>query len=314
VTYSIVAVDTLTGEVGGAGTSCLGGSDVFVIYRAVPGRGAVHAQARYDETERDRAAELLGRGQSAAEVLAAITQVAADPNVAVRQYGIVDGSGRALGYTGTATTAFAADVQGATSGFAYSAQGNILTSRAVLEQAAAAFEAGGCDLAERLMRALRAGAEGGEGDSRCTELGIPSDSAFLQVERGNASDASEGDYLALHVASSGSENPLPLLEVKLQAWRSQHPCPVELGTAAAHAGAGAPLQGDSDGCGCHAASAAATNSASCLLLCVLFIVARRRRPARQLHPALLPREQARPTVPGSHHAELCAREIHGTEQ
>lgn len=285
VTYSIVAVDTVTGEVGGAGTSCLGGGDVFVIYRAVPGRGALHAQARYDEAQRDRAAELLGQGESASDVLAVVTRVSADPNVALRQYGIVDIAGHALGYTGSRTTAFAGDVQGTTSGFAYSVQGNILTSRAVLEQAASAFEAGGCDLAERLMRGLRAGADRGEGDSRCTDHGIPADSAFLQVERGKASSAREGDYLALHVESSGNENPLPLLQGELEAWRSDHPCPVKPDAAAANPPA--ETTSDGSGCGCLAVGTIPGTWQSCLLLGLLFVVARRRRAARQLRPTLL---------------------------
>jgi uncharacterized Ntn-hydrolase superfamily protein len=281
MTYSIVAVDLTTGEVGGAGTSCLGGGDVFVIYRGVPGHGAVHAQAHYSVAGRDRAAQLLGEGHSAADVLSAVTALSFDRDIALRQYGIVDVAGQAQGYTGTGTTAFAADHQARVSGFAYSVQGNILTSAAVLDQAAAAFEAHGCDLAQRLMQGLRAGAWGGEGDSRCTGQGIPSDSAFLQVERPSGS---EGDYLALHVVSSDSANPLPLLESKLDAWRVEHPCPVELGVAGASA---QPAQNDAGGCGCHVASALVHDWSAGALFGLLFVVARWRRAARQLGPALL---------------------------
>lgn len=129
---------------------------------------------------------------------------------------------RSAGYTGNGTTAFAADRQGNVDGFAYSVQGNILTSERVLAQAAHAFEQTGCDLAERLMTALEAGAQGGEGDSRCTPHGIPSDSAFLQVE---SADGSPTPSVALHVTSSGKDDPLPLLRQKLEAWRVDHPCP-----------------------------------------------------------------------------------------
>lgn len=283
MTYSIVAVDTTTGEVGGAGTSCLGGGDVFVIYRGVPGRGVVHAQARYSAANRDRAAELLSQGRSAADTLSAITSPSFDANIAVRQYGIVDLAGQALGYTGPGTMPFAADRQGSAAGFAYSAQGNILTSAAVLEQAAAAFEAEGCDLAERLLSGLRAGARGGQGDSRCTDQGIPADSAFLQVERpaGN-----EGDYLALHVESSGDDDPLPLLEARLNEWRSAHPCPVIPGSAGETSLP--PRAEDDAGCACHAAHALGYDWLVCTLFGLLFVVARRRRRTpRQLRPAAL---------------------------
>jgi uncharacterized Ntn-hydrolase superfamily protein len=308
MTYSIVAVDPATGEVGGAGTSCLSGSDVFVIYRGVPGRGVVHAQARYNIAGRDRAAELLGEGRTAAEALSAVTALSFDRSISLRQYGIVDVAGQAQGYTGTDTTAFAADHQGRVAGFAYSVQGNILTSAAVLEQAGAAFEAAGCDLAERLMQALRAGAGGGEGDSRCTEQGIPSDSAFLQVERPSGS---EGDYLALHIENSGSADPLPLLESKLDAWRVEHPCPVALVTAGASA---PPAAGEAGGCGCHAAGALLHDWSAGALFGLFFVVTRWRRAARQLGPALLPRQQPRAAIPRRDHAELRAREIHGGEQ
>jgi uncharacterized Ntn-hydrolase superfamily protein len=286
MTYSIAAVDLATGEVGGAGTSCLRGSDVFVIYRGVPGYGVVHAQARYSVAGRERAAQLLGEGQSAADALSAVTAISFDSNIALRQYGIVDASGLARGYTGSGTTAFAADRQGSIPGFAYTVQGNILTSAAVLDQTAAGFEAAGCDLAERLMRGLRAGATGGEGDSRCTSDGIPSDSAFLQVER---PQGSAGDYLALHVESSGAANPLPLLEAKLDEWRVAHPCPVKPSdTSGAGASAG-PASPEAGGCGCHVAGSLPHEWSAYALFGLLFVVTRWRRAARQLGPALLAR-------------------------
>jgi MYXO-CTERM domain-containing protein len=278
VTYSIVAVDTATGELGGAGTSCLGGGDVFVIYRGVPDRGVVLAQAHYDERARDRAARLLSDGHSAADVLGAITQPSFDADVPIRQYGLVDMGGGAVGFTGTGTMPFAADHQGHVASFRYSVQGNILTSSAVLEQAGAAFEASGCDLPERLLRGLLAGADHGEGDSRCTVHGLPSDSAFLQVERPGGN---EGDYLALHVESSGETNPLPLLAQKLAAWRAAHPCPRATEPTTPREAAA------ESGCGCrvHPLGAGSAWLASLLLG---LLVLRRRRTTRQLRPGLLP--------------------------
>jgi uncharacterized Ntn-hydrolase superfamily protein len=167
---------------------------------------------------------------------------------------------------------YASDHQGAAGHFAYSVQGNILTSARVLEQAASGFENGGCDLAERLMSALEAGAHGGEGDSRCTDRGIPSDSAFLQVE---APQNPEGDYLSLHVESSGDENPLPQLRAKLDAWRVQHPCPV---------GSSASPATPHDGCSCHQAGADTSDASGLLLGGFLIVVWRRQRSTRQLGP------------------------------
>jgi uncharacterized Ntn-hydrolase superfamily protein len=274
MTYSIVAADTQSQEVGGAGTSCLTGDDVYVIYRGAPGRGVVHAQAYYSLNARDRAAELLEQGATPIAVLEAVTLPSFDPKVAIRQYGVVDARGASAGFTGTGTMPFASDHQGTVPPFAYSVQGNILTSAKVLEQAAAAFRQSGCDLAERLMVALEAGALHGQGDSRCTSKGIPSDSAFLQVE-------SQGGYLSLHVESSGDENPLPLLRAKLDAWRVQHPCPVK-----APAGAASVSQ---NGCGCRVVHPEAGDATGLLIGGLLIVAWRRKRAARQLGPIQTPR-------------------------
>ena len=278
MTYSIVAADTHSHEVGGAGTSCLTGDDVYVIYRGVPGHGVVHAQAYYSLNARDRAAELLERGDTPIAVLDAVTLPSFDPKVAIRQYGVVDVRGTSAAFTGTGTMPFAGDRQGTVPPFAYSVQGNILTSAKVLEQAAAAFQQSGCDLAEHLMVALEAGAHEGQGDSRCTGKGIPSDSAFLQVERPGVP---EGGYLSLHVESSGDESPLPLLRAKLETWRLQHPCPVKAPAASSSTG--------HDGCGCRVA-VTETDDATGLLVGGLLIVAwRRKRAPRQLGPIQTPR-------------------------
>jgi MYXO-CTERM domain-containing protein len=53
-------------------------------------------------------------------------------------------------------------------------------------------------------------------------MGIPSDSAFLQVDRPGEP---AGDYLSLRVPTSGDENPLLELREEYEAWRATHPCP-----------------------------------------------------------------------------------------
>jgi len=252
-TYSIVASDTATRQVGGAGTSCLRGSDVYIIYGSVPGVGAVHAQATYNEDGRDRAVELLAAGVTPANILAEIVDAEFDRNAAVRQYAVVDVTGRVAGFTGSEDRAYAADRQGALGSFHYSTQGNILTSANVLARAAAAFEGPGCDLAERLLLALEAGAEDDEGDSRCTpSRGIPSDSAFLQVDR---PDEGRGEYLELHVPTSGNANPLISLREQFDTWREAHPCP---GAGGAPAGGSGGLETGGIGGLSGAAAAAGT--------------------------------------------------------
>lgn len=224
-TYSIAAVDQRTQEVGGAVTSCVGTLDVGIVYGAVPGVGVIHAQAQLDQREqaKQRALMLLMQGVAPSEIIQQISAPSFDASFASRQYGIVDIMGRSAEYTGAQAQSYKRDQQGSSGDFAYSVQGNILTSQKVLDQAATAFAAGGCDLAERLMRALEAGAEHGEGDSRCTPNGIPSDSAFIAVEQPGKP---AGSYLKLSVSGTGSRSPLPQLRTKFDAWRQTHPCAV----------------------------------------------------------------------------------------
>lgn len=278
MTYSIVGADVNSGQVGGAGTSCLMGEDVYIIYQAAPGHGVVHAQAYYSNAGRRHAAELLAADTAPNDIIAQITMPSFDADASLRQYGIVDLQGRTATFTGGDTMPFADGQQALLAdGFAFSVQGNILTSRRVLEQAAAAFKSSGCDLAERLMSALEAGANNAEGDKRCTPQGIPSDSAFLQVE---ASDTPTGGYLALRVKTSGDKNPLPLLREQLDAWRLQHPCPVQPAK---------PMTEATDtGCSCrvpaHTSAELSSLDGGFLLGCLLVVARRRQRSPRQLRP------------------------------
>jgi uncharacterized Ntn-hydrolase superfamily protein len=183
-TWSIVAVDPRTREVGIAGASCIARS--FVIAGLAPGHGAIAAQAMANLAGRDRGVEMLGQGASPKQVIAAIASADFDSLASVdtsrlRQYGAV-----ALGheaepaaFTGSWTFAW----QGHATASGVSVQGNLLAGPEVVEHALAAFTAPAPPdaerLADRLLRALEAGAAAG-GDSRC----LPEQaalSAFLMV-------------------------------------------------------------------------------------------------------------------------------------
>ncbi len=238
-TYSIVAADARTMQVGGAGASCVYPNQVSVIYGVSPGKGAVHAQALSNAAGRDRAVQLLATGTSPAEIVTTITSASFDRMAARRQYGVVDLMGRSAGYTGTQNLAVANDRQGTVDDYVYSIQGNILTGEAVLEQAADSFEASGCDLAERLMLALEAGPKGEQGDSRCVDAnGIGSNSAFIQVD---LAGMPAGSYLKLSAGSGRGVDPLPALRAAFDVWRSSHQC-MPRGTVDAGTG-----PGDADG-------------------------------------------------------------------
>jgi MYXO-CTERM domain-containing protein len=274
-TYSVVATDSATGEVGGAGTSCVGTLSVTIIHAAVPGVGAVHAQAQVNVNGRDRAAMLLEDGMTPDQIIADITSAGFDPNASARQYGVVDLSGRAAGFTGSTNGAEAGDVQGTTGTFTYSVQGNILTASS-LAQAENGFLGGGCDLADRMMLALEAGAMNGEGDSRCTDDGIPSDSAFISIRTSDG-----GQHLLLDVTDSAPASPLVELRAQFDAWRVTHPC-----GAVADAGPGGPdgggpdaggATGDGGGCGCASSRSSSAGGLALALLAFALVTRPRRR-------------------------------------
>lgn len=218
-TYSIAAVDVSARQMGGAGTSCLGGQDVAVIYKAAPGAGVVLGQAQYSSNTHQRALELLAAGMAPEAVLADVTSPEVDALASVRQYAIVTVTGALAAFTGSATEPWSGDTAISGGGRVASIQGNILTSSNVVSGAASSFSSRACDLAEQLLSALEAGALNGEGDRRCTPA-LPSDSAFLFVD---AMDSGER-LVDLRVPSSGAESPLVLLRAQLTEHRRAHPC------------------------------------------------------------------------------------------
>ena len=84
-----------------------------------------------------------------------------DPNIEVRQLGIVDAKGNAVSFTGKKCNAWA----GGKTGKHYACQGNILAGEKVVDDMAKAFEDATGPLAWRLMAALEAGDKAG-GDKR----------------------------------------------------------------------------------------------------------------------------------------------------
>lgn len=221
-TYSIAAVDRATQQVGGTGASCIGSQSVRVIYGVAVGRGVVHAQAFVNNAGRDQAVSLLTDDLEPADIIEVITSPEFDTLAQQRQYGVVSLDGLAAGFTGTDNGDFAGDRQSEDGTFFFSVQGNILTSVDVIDRAAEAFAGEGCDLADRLMLALEAGAENGEGDSRCTGSGIPADSAFIQVD---LPGQAPGGYLRLEVIGTDNDSAVVELRERYDVWRADNPCP-----------------------------------------------------------------------------------------
>ncbi len=155
-TYSIVAYDPHTGELGAAVQSHWFSVGSLCTW-ARPAVGAVATQSVVEPAHGPNALDLLQDGASAEEALEAL--LAADPLRTVRQVGVVDVQGRVAVHTGPDCIDFAGHAHGE----GYSCQANMMERETVPAAMAAAFEAADGDLAARLVAALHgAQAEGGD--------------------------------------------------------------------------------------------------------------------------------------------------------
>ncbi len=187
-TWTVLALDADTGEVGEAGATC--GPFVWEVAGLAPGYGAVAAQYATNLEGRDRAVQRLAEGATPDAVIAELTGAAfADDDLPERQYGVVAFSGESAGYSGDLVEDDHAEVGDAT----VRAQGNTLRGADVVESAYAATADGEGTLAERLLLGLEAGRDAG-GDARCP-ADAPAQSAFLHV-------ATEADPAAVSIEAA----------------------------------------------------------------------------------------------------------------
>jgi uncharacterized Ntn-hydrolase superfamily protein len=156
-----------------------------------------------------------------------------DPDIAERQFGIVDVQGRRIGFTGSANGPAALSRQGRIEGtdIYYAVQGNILASDEVVLGAVRALEAGDGDLLDRVMRAMEA-ADAAGGDRRCTcdtepRPAAPCDGKNAHVAyllAADRADAAERPFLYLDVTDENigpeeNANPVITLRMRFDRWR-----------------------------------------------------------------------------------------------
>lgn len=158
MTYSIVARDAETGQLGVAVQTCM-----FAVGSIVPwaraGVGAVATQAIAEPAYGPWCLDALASGASAADALAAAQS--SDPLSVIRQVGVVGADGTAAAATGDLCIDYAGHLVG--DGFAV--QANMMSTADVWPAMAAAFSASAGPLAHRLLAALVAGEAAG-GDAR----------------------------------------------------------------------------------------------------------------------------------------------------
>lgn len=155
-TYSIVARDPATGELGVAVES-----HWFSVGTAVPwaeaGVGAVATQSFVESSYGPLGLDLMRAGRSAPEALRGL--LAADEGREVRQVAMIDAEGRVVAHTGSKCIAAAGHHVGTN----YSVQANLMDKPTVWPAMARAFESATGDLADRLLLALEAAQhEGGD--------------------------------------------------------------------------------------------------------------------------------------------------------
>lgn len=155
-TYSIVARDAATGELGVAVQSHWFSVGSGVLW-AEPGVGAVATQSFVDPDYGPLGLQLMRGGKSAAEALAALVGV--DEHANVRQVGMVDADGIVANHTGQMSIDEHCEVAGDT----FTVQANLMWKPTVCDAMVTAYASAEGDLAERMMIALEAAeAEGGD--------------------------------------------------------------------------------------------------------------------------------------------------------
>lgn len=195
-TFSIVARDSVAGELGVAVASRFFGVGVVVPW-AKADVGAVATQSFANTTFGWRGLELLEEGATPAQVVEILIRNDDDPQR--RQFGIVAADGKSATYTGEKCIPWA----GGRSGPDYAIQGNILASEEVVTAMEKTFLESKGTLADRIYAALVAGDEKG-GDSRGKQ------SAALLVVKKNAG---YGGYTDRAIDIRVDDHPEPFKEL-----------------------------------------------------------------------------------------------------
>jgi len=239
-TWSIVAADPVSGDVGVAMASCVPDTHGDAVGALAPGKGVAAIQAVWDLDNRNQIFDMLQAGDSANIIIDRMSDAQYDAGVNDRQYGIVtlhDGEVDIAAFSGASIPAWSGSQQDTALGV--TVQGNTLVSEEVVADAMTAFktgEPGFNTLPDRLMRALEAGSAAG-GDSRCNNEQVTQTAAtaFILVARGGdepyatenigSTDAGTpaAPWLALSVAES-KFGPNPIIELRRQydEWRLEN--------------------------------------------------------------------------------------------
>lgn len=220
-TYSIVAVDPETGEVGSAGASCVDLNQFFpnspddFIAVLHPGLGAINTQAAYNPANQNLASDRALQGDSAAQIIDYLLANDVESNSRIRQYGIAllnNGNPDIAAHTGLNCFDEKYHITGET----YSIQGNILIDSNVLDSMEAAFLRTEGPLSCKLMAALQ-GANRIGADSRCASNNTSSLFGYLEVAQPNDVFGVPSFLISVRTSNGDQIEPIDSLQILFNA-------------------------------------------------------------------------------------------------
>ncbi len=221
-TFSIVAIDTVTKEIGSAGATCLteqaGFPGAVFISDIIGGHGAIHTQS-YGLLENQLAArERMLAGDTPEQIIAWLEENDYNGNPEKRQYGVVDLDGSGTPRTAAYTGVECFDYKNHITGRNYAIQGNILLGQEILDSMEARFLRTEGTLAEKLMACLQ-GANVPGADTRCLADGLSSKSSFLRVSRWEDPDKTYKLNLTVGRTKTGRD-PIDSLQTLYDKWKA----------------------------------------------------------------------------------------------
>jgi uncharacterized Ntn-hydrolase superfamily protein len=196
-TYSIVARDSETGEMGVAVQSHWFSVGSLVSW-AEAGIGAIATQSFVNVSFGPRGLELLKQGKTAQQALKML--IDSDEGREVRQLAIIDANGNVAAYTGKKCIPEAGHIVGEN----FSVQANLMLNDKVWPAMEKAFKQSNGHLAERMVAALEAAEQTG-GDIRGKQ------SAAILVVRGKSTGKTWEDRL---IDLRVEDHPEPIQEIK----------------------------------------------------------------------------------------------------
>ena len=216
-TFSIVAVDPVTGEVGSAGASCVDLSQAGLptddfLGQLIPNVGAINTQAYYEPENQTNATNRMKLGETPRQIIDWLVANDIESQPQFRQYGIVaiiNGLPEAAAHTGDSTDNYKNHIVGPN----YSIQGNILLGQKVLDSMESRFLKEPGDLACKLMAALQ-GANMVGADTRCNSNGTSSLFAFVKVAKPTDTFGNPSFNVSVRTAENARIEPIDSLQLK----------------------------------------------------------------------------------------------------